>query len=276
MSNKGLALLQNRLRQCDTQDERPSPMFDLLLLIAAGLAAGLLNAVAGGGTFISLPALIYVGVPPVTANATATLTALPGYITSAWGFRHDIRAEGALSLRAIAMLGVAGSIIGAFLLIVTPGATFLWVVPWLLLLATALFAFGPRILQGIPAKGGGQAGVLVAGFAILLVAIYGGYFNGGLGIMLLAAFGLIGYTNLHTMNGLKNILSALLSLVSAATFIVAGLIAWEQALVMATSSAVGGFVGAHYSRKITRMDLLRHFVTAVGVIMTVIFFIRLL
>ena len=249
-------------------------LLEILLLASAGFAAGLLNAVAGGGTFLSLPALIYVGIPPVSANATATLTALPGYISSAWGFRHDMQAEGVLSIRAIAGVGVIGSVLGAILLIVTPGDTFLWVVPWLLLLATILFAFGPSILGQIQKRGLGSAGVTTSAVAILAVSIYGGYFNGGLGIMVLATFGFIGYVNLHGMNGLKNVLSAVVSLVSAAAFIAAGLIAWEPALVMALSSTIGGYLGANMSRKIVRTDLLRLFVTVVGLVMTLVFFLR--
>lgn len=249
-------------------------MFEILLLCVAGFAAGFLNAVAGGGTFLSLPALIYVGVPPVSANATATLTALPGYLSSAWGFRHDMQAEGSLSLRAIAVTGVIGSAIGAVLLIFTPGETFLWIVPWLLLLATLLFASGPWLLKQLRTRGAGEAGVAASAAAVFAVSVYGGYFNGGLGIMLLAAFGLIGYVNLHGMNGLKNVLSAVLSLVSAITFVTAGLIAWEQAVVMAASTALGGYCGARLSRRIVRTDLLRLFVTAVGAVMTLVFFFR--
>ncbi len=249
-------------------------MSELILLVAAGLASGLLNAVAGGGTFISLPALIYLGVPPVTANATATFSALPGYVTGAWGFRHDMQAEGSLGLKAIAAVSVIGSLIGALLLIVTPGGAFLSIVPWLLLLATMLFAVGPRLLLEIRKRGAGSAGPLVSAVVILVVSIYGGYFNGGLGIMLLAAFGLIGYVNLHGMNGLKNVLSALLSLISSVAFVIAGLIAWEQAAVLATSAAFGGYIGANVSRRIKRMDLLRLFITGVGAAMTVAFFLR--
>lgn len=249
-------------------------MFDVFLLAGAGLAAGLLNAVAGGGTFLSLPALIYVGVPPVSANATATLTALPGYMSSAWGFRHDMRREGVLSLWTIAGVGSVGSVLGALLLIVTPGDTFLWIVPWLLLLATVMFAFGPVLLRQIRKRGIGNAGMAVSIAAVLAVSIYGGYFNGGLGIMLLATFGFIGYVNMHAMNGLKNVLSAVVSIVSAITFIAAGLIAWEPALVMATSATAGGYLGASMTRKIVRTDLLRHFVTLVGLTMAVVFFLR--
>lgn len=249
-------------------------LFDITLLVGAGFAAGLLNAVAGGGTFLSLPALIYIGVPPVSANATATLIALPGYISSAWGFRHDMQREGALSLWAIAGIGIVGSVLGALLLIVTPGETFLWVVPWLLLLATVLFACGPYLLRQVQKRIAASAGLGVSATVVLIVSTYGGYFNGGLGIMLLAAFGFIGYVNLHGMNGLKNVLSAVVSMVSAATFIVAGLIEWEPALVMAVSSTLGGYLGARFSRRIVRTDLLRHFVTAIGFTMALVFFLR--
>jgi len=256
------------------KERRRMTLFELFVLGAAGFAAGLLNAVAGGGTFLSLPALIYVGVPPVMANATATLTALPGYISSAWGFRHDMKAEGALSLPAIAALGIAGSVIGAALLIITPGEAFLWIVPWLLLVATLLFAAGPALMRWMRARGTKAVGAAGSAAAIGTVSLYGGYFNGGLGIMLLATFGFIGYVNLHAMNGLKNVLSAVISLVSAVTFIAADLIAWEQAIIMALLSTLGGYAGALWSRKITRTDLLRYVVTAIGLTMAIVFFLK--
>lgn len=249
-------------------------MADLLLLLIAGFAAGLLNAVAGGGTFLTLPALIAAGLPPVSANATATFAALPGYLGSAWAFRHDMRAEGRLGLAAQVGLAALGSVIGALLLIVTPGAAFLGLVPWLMLLATVLFAAGPFLLRRARAAGAGMAGRGGAALTILAVSIYGGYFNGGLGIMLLAALGLLGYRDLHNMNGLKNALSAVLSLISVLTFIAAGLIVWPEALAMAGAATLGGYLGARQSRRIRRTDLLRHFVTAVGAVMTVLFFLR--
>lgn len=246
-------------------------MFDMVLLVAASFLAGVLNAIAGGGTFLSLPALIYVGVPPVSANATATFIALPGYVSSAWAFRHDICAEGRLGLRAIVAITAAGGLLGALLLIVTPGEVFMWVVPWLLLAATVLFAAGPALLRLLRRDAGHSIGPALSAAVILAVSIYGGYFNGGLGIVLLASFGLLGYVNLHGMNGLKNLLSAVLSVISVLTFITAGLIAWEQAAVMVVGAMLGGYLGARQSRKIVRTDLLRHFVTAVGAIMTVLF-----
>lgn len=253
-------------------------MDDWLLLALAGAAAGVLNAVAGGGTFLTLPALIHVGVPPVAANATATLTALPGYLGSAWGFRHDMRAEGALGLRAMVAIGALGSVIGALLLVVTPGATFLWIVPWLMLVATILFAAGPVLVERMRRRrggaGGGAPGPAVSAAALLAVSIYGGYFNGGLGILLLAAFGLLGHADLHGMNGLKNLLSAVLSLVSVVTFIAAGLIVWDKALVMAASATLGGYAGARLSRRVRRTRILRAVITLIGAGMTLAFFLR--
>ncbi|MDN5786254.1 sulfite exporter TauE/SafE family protein [Pseudorhodobacter sp.] len=249
-------------------------MLSYVVLILAGFVAGVLNAVAGGGTFISFPALVWFGIPPISANATATLTALPGYFTSAWAYRKDIKPEGALSLKALLALSVAGGVIGALLLIFSSSEGFSALVPWLLLIATALFALGPYLLAALRQRGRAGAGVGVTVLVILSVSIYGGYFNGGLGIMLLAAFGLVGFTNLHGMNGLKNLFSALLALVSCVAFIAAGIIAWKVALPMAISTATGGFIGARLARRVTRTDLLRHGITVVGLVMTVLFFLK--
>ncbi|SHJ28928.1 hypothetical protein SAMN05444417_0006 [Wenxinia saemankumensis] len=200
-------------------------MLTLAVLVCAGFLAGGLNAVAGGGTFLSFPALVWLGLPPITANATATLTAMPGYMGSAWAFRRDIQSEGRLGLPAIFVVAVAGGLSGALLLLVTPGEAFEGIVPWLLLIATYLFAAGPRLVAAL--RMGGGVGPIASGTVIFFVSVYGGYFNGGLGIMLLAVLGLIGFTDLHSMNGLKNLLSAILSVVSVATYALAGLIAWD-------------------------------------------------
>ena len=247
-------------------------MFSFVILVLAGLLAGSINALAGGGTLISFPALMWVGVPPVMSNATATLTALPGYVASAWAYRHDLRAEGALRLRSILCVTALGGLIGAGLLLITPGDTFVGIVPWLLLSATALFALGPGLVRAVRSRNIEPAGSGLSAIAIGLVAAYGGYFNGGLGIMLLAVFGLIGFENLHGMNGLKNLLSALLSVVSVATYATAGLIAWDSALVLALATTLGGYIGARYARRIKHMDLLRGVIIGIGVIMTVVFF----
>lgn len=248
-------------------------MLTYFILVAAGFAAGALNAVAGGGTFLSFPALVWAGVPPIMANATATFAALPGYIGSAWGFRHDLRAEGPLSLKGIIALSILGGFLGALLLLVTSPEIFSAVVPWLLLLATVVFATGPMILRQVTNGGASGPGYLTATAMMLAVAIYGGYFNGGLGIMLLAVFGLIGFTDLNRMNGLKNVVSAILSVVAVATYLFAGLIDWKFAAPLAISCALGGYAGAALARRIRNPAMLRLFITLVGAVMTVAFFV---
>lgn len=248
-------------------------MSTYLVLFIAGFAAGALNAVAGGGTFLSFPALVWAGVPPIGANATATFAALPGYIGSAWGFRHDLVAQGPLSIRVIIALSIVGGFLGALLLLVTSPDLFSSIVPWLLLLATVVFAAGPLILRGVVRGGAAGFGVATAAAMVLAVAVYGGYFNGGLGIMLLAVFGLIGFTDLSAMNGLKNVISAILSIVAVATYLAAGLIDWTYALPVAVASALGGYAGATLARRITHPGALRLFITLVGAAMTVIFFV---
>ncbi len=245
-------------------------METLIVIAAAGLVAGSLNAVAGGGTFVSFPVLVWIGLPPITANATATLTALPGYLGSAWAFRRDIAPEGALGLRIMLVLSTLGGIIGAVLLALTPEDVFVGVVPWLLMAATALFALGPR-LQAIVTGGSGQ-GTSPAIALMIGVSIYGGYFNGGLGIVLLAALSLLGYANLHGMNGLKNVLSAILSLAAALTCAATGLIAWNEAAVLAAATAVGGYLGGRYARRIRNTGMLRAAIVGVGAAMTLAFF----
>ena len=170
------------------------------------------------------------------------------------------------------LLCIAGTAAG-LLNAVAGGGIFLWIVPWLLFPATLLFATGPVLLKMVQRRGGSAAGPVLSSTAILAVSVYGGYYNDGLGIMLLATFGLLGHVDLHGMNGLKNVLSALLSLVSAAAFVWAGLIAWEQAAIMALSAAVGGYAGARLSRRLVRTDLLRGFIMLVGASMTVAFFV---
>ncbi|OUS22103.1 hypothetical protein A9Q95_03455 [Rhodobacterales bacterium 59_46_T64] len=249
-------------------------MFDILVLVAAGFVAGILNAVAGGGTFLTFPALVYVGLPVVTANATATLAALPGYLGSAYAFRREVQTEGPMGLKAIVITAAIGGVLGGGLLLVTSNDLFSGLVPWLLLLATVLFGAGPWILRQLKKRGAGQAGVGISTAAVFAVSLYGGYFNGGLGIILLATFGMLGYVNIHGMNGIKTLLSAVISVVATVAFIAAGLIAWQEAAVMMVSSAAGGYVGAQAARRITRTDLLRWGIVAIGAATTLIFFLK--
>ncbi|WP_108482667.1 sulfite exporter TauE/SafE family protein [Oceaniglobus ichthyenteri] len=247
-------------------------MIELLILCLASFGAGALNAVAGGGTFLTFPALVWTGIPTVSANATATLVVLPGYIASAWAFRHNIRQQGSLALRSVIIISVFAGLLGALLLIQTSDQAFSGIVPWLLLISTVLFAIGPAFTRYLSRRGVAPAGPIISAVALICVSIYGGYFNGGLGIILLATFGLLGFTDLHAMNGLKNVLSAILSLTSAIAFILAGLIVWKVAIPMALAATAGGYFGAYTSRRIKNTNILRWFVVFVGAVMTVLFF----
>ena len=245
-------------------------MIEIALLLTAAFLAGALNAVAGGGSFLTLPALVFTGVPPVVANATGTVALLPGYIAGAWGFREDTTPPPGLSMRLLVVLSLIGGAVGAALLLVTPDATFRRVVPWLLLAATALFAFGPQLRQRLA---GGHSSTAKATVGVLAVAAYGGYFNGGLGILLLALFGLLGQTNLNAMNGLKNGVSALLTAMAVAIYAAGGLVLWREALLMMVAATLGGYGGARVARRIPA-PALRWGIVATGLVMAGLFFWR--
>lgn len=239
-----------------------------VLLAVAAFLAGVLNAIAGGGSFLTLPALVYSGVPAVAANASGTLALLPGYLAAAWGFRHDIRPLAQLSLRALIVISCVGGAAGAALLIVTPGQLFRGLVPWLLLFATAAFVVGPRLAGA--RRRGGEAGWLACAAGVALVTLYGGYFNGGLGIMLLALFGLLGQTDLNAMNGLKNLVSAVLTAIAVVVYVYGGTIVWAEALMMMAAATAGGYLGARWARRLSRTAL-RWVVVVTGLLMTLLF-----
>jgi uncharacterized membrane protein YfcA len=243
------------------------------MIVVAGFLCGALNAVAGGGTFVTLPVLIWIGIPPIVANATATTMAVPGYFASVWAYRHDIHAEGALRLGTIIMISALGGIFGAVLLIVTSPSAFMTLVPWLLLTATLLFAFAPWVQRLSEANGVGTRSTGMAVIVLLLVTTYGGYFNGGLGIIMLAALALQGYRNLHGMNGLKNLLASILSTLSVVTFMTADLIAWEAAIPMAVANICGAYLTSRIVRRMTRIDILRGVIISIGGVMTFVFFV---
>lgn len=251
-------------------------MWDIALLMSAAFVAGALNAVAGGGSFLTLPALVFTGVPPVAANATGTVALLPGYMAGAWGFCQDMEPPPGLGMRGVIVLSLIGGSLGAALLLVTPDHLFRKVVPWLLLAATAMFAFAPQ-LRRMASRGSAEhaahASPVKAGAGMLAVAIYGGYFNGGLGILLLALFGLLGQTRLHAMNGMKNLVSALLTAIAVAIYAAGGVVQWEQALVMMIAATAGGYGGARLARRIPP-EWLRAGIVLTGLVMAGVFFWR--
>ena len=244
----------------------------LWVLPAAAFLGGALNALAGGGSFLTLPALIVFGsLPPIAANATSAVVALPGYWGGVAGSRRDLTSVGGVPVRAVVATAALGGATGAGLLLLTPAPLFRSLIPWLMLAATALFWFAPRLIarrrEGAPAR---KAAVLLSLFA---ASVYGGYFNGGLGILLLAVLGALGLDDLNAQSALKNLVSAALAAFSVATFAAAGLVAWPEAAGMAAASTVGGYLGARVARRLPR-GVMRGIVIATGLTMAVLFFRR--
>jgi uncharacterized membrane protein YfcA len=240
-----------------------------LLTGAAAFAAGVLNAIAGGGSFLTFPALVFAGVPPLAANATSAMAVSPGYLGSTLGFRAELQALPKTSLQREVAVAAVGGLIGAGLLLITPERVFSGLVPWLLLVATLLFAAGPWLAKR--RTGQDQARWRLPG--LLGVAIYGGYFNGGLGILLMALYTLTGESRLNTVNALKNLNSLVLSLLSVLAFAVAGAIVWPQALWMMALATLGGWLGAKLAKRLP-VQWVRWLVIATGLVMSVVFFLR--
>lgn len=247
-------------------------MLDYLVLISAAFLAGILNTIAGGGTFLTFPALVYTGIAPVAANATSAVAVFPGYLGGAAGFRRELDCFDQRNLIKAVCLTLIGGLIGSLLLLFSSNDAFSAIVPFLLLLATLAFAFDERIQEWARNS---RFGVRHNGaLGIILVSIYGGYFNGGLGIVLLALFSLWGMQDINLMNGLKNALSLVLSTISVATFAVAGIVAWQQALIMMLAAVLGGYAGAPLARALGR-SVIRGIVIIMGATMSAVFFVRL-
>ena len=246
-----------------------------IFLFFAGALGGAINAVAGGGSFVSFPALLFTGVPAIPANATNTLALWVGTTASGGAYREKLNITRRVMIPLV-ITSVIGGLAGAFLLIKTPAQTFLRVLPWLLLGATLLFAFGKhltgRISAGITHEAS-NAAVMVASIYETIVAVYGGYFGGGVGIMNLAMLAALGMTDIHAMNKLKVMLGGVINGVATITFIAAGTILWPQAMVMTAGSILGGYSSAHFSQKLPQAWV-KSFVILVGTAMTIYFFIR--
>jgi len=234
-----------------------------------------MNAVAGGGSFVAFPTLLFTGVPPIPANATNTLSLWVGTAVSGGAYRRHLNLPRRVLLPLVSM-GLLGGLAGALLLIKTPAHTFLRLIPWLMLAATLLFTFGRhltgRLSAGISHQAS-NAAVAGASFFELLVAIYGGYFGGGIGIMNLAMFAALGMTDIHEMNALKIVLVAVINGVAAVTFIATDSIVWPQALVMIVGAGLGGYASAHYALKLPQ-SLVRATIITLGVGMTIYFFLK--
>jgi hypothetical protein len=240
-----------------------------LLLIAAAFAAGALNSVAGGGSFLTFPSLVFAGVPAVVANASNTVALVPGSIASVFGYRDDIQRLADKRLKSWFVVSLSGGAVGAALLLFTSDTTFRRVAPWLLLFATFLFAFGNKVSLALRGRLHSSQALMLA--LLFPIAVYGGYFGGGIGIMILAAFRLYGLTDIHGMNGIKVILGGSLNAIAAVIFIYAHQVYWRPTLIMMAAAILGGYVGPLIARQMNP-KVIRGIVIAVGALMTVYFF----
>ena len=252
-----------------------------LLLVAGGaFLAGAMNALAGGGTFFSFPALLAVGIPPVTANASNTVALWPASLSSAWVYRREL-ARHRVWVVALTIIAALGGLTGGLLLLAISNKAFTQLIPWLLLLATTLFALSKQINK-LVIKAKKQLGLDQTNdqphsktglFFQFLVTVYGGFFGAGQGILTLAALAIQGIENIQELNALKNWISAVTYTVSALTFIIAGAITWPHTLVMVVTATLGGMSGAHIARYLPAIWLKR-LVIGVGSVMTIIYFFK--
>lgn len=262
----------------------------ILLISVGALLAGAMNALAGGGTFFSFPALLAVGVPPVVANASNTVALWPASLSSAYAFRHELARHRAVlpRLLAVALLGGIG---GAWVLLQISNQAFMGLVPWLLLLATVLFAASAplgrwlaarraAVVSDVSRQGAGHASPAAPPLNSLgglcfqcVVSLYGGFFGAGMGILMLAALAIQGIDDLNELNALKNLLSAAIYSVSTVTFIVAGAVSWPHTLIMLVAASLGGYGGALLARRLPAVWL-RRFIILVGAVLTMIYFYR--
>lgn len=242
-----------------------------LLIFFAGLLAGFMNSVAGGGSFIALPALIFTGIPSVSANASSTVALFPGSLAGAWAYRSECTAFSGAPLKPMMAVSLAGGLLGALLLQLTPTPLFDRAIPWLLALGTVAFATGPklgRFISGTPQE---SRAAILAAQAVL--GVYGGYFGGAVGIMMMAVWGLFGMTDIRAMNGVKTLLVGVTNAAAVFWFAAAGLVWWPQALTMLTGAVIGGYSGARCARRLNAVYL-RRGITVFNVVITACFFLK--
>jgi hypothetical protein len=247
------------------------------LLFVAAILAGTLNSVAGGGSFISFPALIFTHALPIPANATSTVALWPGTVASAGAYRERFPKDSRILLKMVAT-SLTGGTLGALILLRTPQTTFMRFVPYLFLLATLLLIFGKELASWVEttfnaSKQPRWLMVLGTNFFQFLIALYGGFFGAGIGIMMLALLTVLRMEDIHAMNALKTLLNAAINGAAVVTFIAAGVVLWPQALVMLVGAVMGGYGGAYFAQKLDP-QIVRRFVIAVGLSMSAYFFLR--
>jgi uncharacterized membrane protein YfcA len=242
----------------------------LLLVVMAAALGGAINAIAGGGTLITFPALVGLGVPAIVANATSTVALWPGAIASMYGYRHELAGVRSWAAR-FAVPSLLGGLVGALLLLRTPGDRFDQIVPWLVLGATLLFVVQRPLMAALRKRSGDTVSFDPAtrppSLALLIfqfgVAVYGGYFGAGIGILMLAALGFMGFSNIHRMNGLKNWGGLCINITAAVTFALLGLVDWPVAIAMAAGAMLGGYAGSRLAQKVPQ-EYVRRMVIVIG------------
>jgi uncharacterized membrane protein YfcA len=252
-----------------------TPAVHHIIIFVVGFVASAVNAIAFGGSLISFPTLIWLGLPPIIANATNTAAVWPGSLGAVWGYRREI-AHTAPRMYWLIVPSIAGAIAGAMLLRVTPAEVFDRLVPLLILFATLLFAVQERVQRWLnltPEHHGSMWFAAAMGFQFL-VSVYGGYFGAGMGILMLAALAILGHEDIHQMNGLKNLLAVFINAVAAGYFLLAGMVRGTDALVMAAGATIGGVAAAGLARRMGRKAV-RRAVIVVGFAMTVALFLGL-
>ena len=225
-----------------------------VLLFFSGLLAGVLNSIAGGGSFITFPALLFVGLPPVVANATNTFSSCAGYVSGAAGFYQELK-EIRHFLPMVVLFSTLGGALGAISLLFIPSAHFEALIPWLMLFATSLFILGERVNRALNDRISRRLKEepwfrYLSVFLLFLIALYGGFFNAGLGIVILGYLVLTGFSDVHQMNGLKLLISAIVSMTAIVIFIYDGLIDWSSGAAVMLGTVIGGFIAARISRRI--------------------------
>jgi len=246
-------------------------MANYVLLIAAALGAGLLNSVAGGGSFLTFPALVFTGVPSIVANATSTVSLFPGALASAWAYRQEFKSFDKIPLKPALIVSIAGGIVGALLLLFTSQKTFDVVIPWLLLAATLTFAFGPKVMRSFKQQSWmGPTTLITFQF---FVGIYGGYFGGAVGIIMLAVWSLAGLRDIHAMNGGRTLLGGVMNAAAVVCFVIAGKVWWLQTALMLVAAVIGGYAGARFARQINPA-IIRGLIIVISTLVTAAFFLR--
>ena len=243
-------------------------LFDIVLLFSAGFLSSAVNAIAGGGTFLTFGAMTLVGVPPIMANATSSVTQFPGYVTSALAYRTEIR-EAGREAWVLAGLSLAGSLAGALILVSMSNPSFRSLVPWLLLAATMIFAAGPYLR---PKHLHAERPVTRLGMlGQFITSIYGGFFGAGMGIMMLAVLGITKGGDYHKLNALKNFIAVIIAFIAIVVFSTGGVVAWLPALVMIPGGALGGYAGVWLARRVPQA-VIRAVVVAVGLLLSWYYF----